>query len=206
MPLAHAPKVATLPDSPRAAGAESDSDLLAQVAAGDLEALGRLYRRWERPLFRYISQFTADRGVAEEILQDTLVAIWRSAATFEGRATVQTWCFGIARRQAHNRLRGRDVPLTGEDELTTIEDAAPGPEDRALERADADELARAMTQLAVIHREVLLLNFVSGLSYEEIALVIGVPEGTVKSRLSNARRALRRLLDAGLDGRKGETR
>src|SRR4051812_38715149 len=79
--------------------------LLRRIAGGDREALVDLYNRYQRPLFRYLCQMTPDRGLAEEILQDTLVAVWQGAASFEGRSALRTWVFGIARRQAHNTLR-----------------------------------------------------------------------------------------------------
>ena len=75
-----------------------------------------------------------------------------------------------------------------------MSDPEPMPEEQVLARADADELARKIGQLVPIHREVLVLCFVNGLTYDEIAQVVGIPEGTVKSRLSNAKRALRQLL------------
>src|SRR5690606_10837606 len=96
---------------------ETDAALLARIAAEDRRAVAELYARHQRPLFRYLSQLTADHGLAEEILQDTIVAVWQSASTFEGRSAVRTWLFSIARRQAHNVLRRRGLPLAGEDAL-----------------------------------------------------------------------------------------
>ena len=168
--------------------------LLARIGAGDRDALADLYARFQRPLFRYLCQLTPDRGLAEEILQDTFVAVWKSAGKFEGRSSVRTWVFGVARRQAHNTLRRRGVPLADEDALAEAADPGPAVEDRVIGHAAAEELARAVGSLAPIHREVLVLSFVHGLPYHEIAQIVGVPEGTVKSRLSNAKRALRELL------------
>lgn len=168
--------------------------LLERIARGDRDALAELYSQYQRPLFRYLCQLTPDRGLAEEILQDTLVAVWRGAGSFAGRSALRTWLFGIARRQAHNALRRRGLPLIDEDALADVSDPDLMPEEQVLARADADELARKLAQLVPIHREVLVLCFVNGLTYDEIAQVVGIPEGTVKSRLSNAKRALRQLL------------
>ena len=179
----------------------SDADLLARIAGGNRTALADLYQRHQRPLFRYLCQLTPDRGLAEEILQDTLVAAWRGAGGFEGRSAVRTWLFAIARRQAHDAFRRRGLPMADDDALNAIEDPNPGPEQQALQQDDAEELMRAIAQLALIHREVLVLNFVDGLTYEEMALVAGVPLGTVKSRLSNAKRALREVLRASRGAR-----
>ena len=174
--------------------AEEEVRLVARIAAGERDALAELYERFQRPLFRYLCQLTPDHGLAEEILQDTLVAVWKGAAGFAGRSRVQTWLIGIARRQAHNTLRRRALPLAGPDADIDVPDPGPDPEMHVLAQADRDELAAAVQRLAPAHREVLNLNFMQGLSYQEIAEIVGVPEGTVKSRLSNAKQALRTLL------------
>lgn len=172
----------------------SDRSLVQRIAAGDRDALADLYAAHQRPLFRYLCQLTPDRGLAEEILQDTLVAIWQGAASFEGRSAVRTWLFAIARRQAHNTLRRRALPLADAEALVDVADPEPLPQERALAHAEFAELARGIAALQPIHREVLVLSLVNGLPYHEIARIVDVPEGTVKSRLSNARRALRALL------------
>jgi len=176
--------------------ADPDRQLLDRIARGDRTALAELYTRYQAPLFRYLVQLIGDHGLAEEVLQDTLVAVWRSAAGFEGRSTVQTWLIGIARRQAHNTLRRRSLPLADESELDVVSASEPEPESAALASAEREELAAAIRCLAPVHREVLVLAFVNGLSYREMATTLGVPEGTIKSRLNNAKRALRTLLEA----------
>lgn len=173
-----------------------DRQVLKHIAAGDRQALAELYRRYQRPLFSYLLQLTPDYGLAEELLQDTLVAVWKSAHGFEGRSSVQTWLFGIARRQAHNTLRQRKPPLVDEKELEGLASADPEPEDFTLAFIARNELVEAFKQLAPIYREVLVLTFVQEFSYQETANILDVPLGTVKSRLSNARRMLRALLDA----------
>ena len=173
-----------------------DRQLLKDIAGGDRQALSELYTRYQRPLFNYLLQLTPDYGLAEELLQDTLVAVWKSACNFEERSSVQTWLIGIARRQAHNTLRQRKPSLVDESELEGIAATEPEPEDFTLATVARDELVAAFKQLAPVHREVLALIFVQELAYAEAATILGVPVGTVKSRLSNARRALRSLLDA----------
>ena len=169
--------------------------LLTGITAGDRAALTTLYGRLQRPLYRYLLQLTPDRGVAEEILQDTFVAIWQSAATYQGRSSVWTWAFGVARRQAHNTLRRKGVDLSeDEDALSTIADPDTSVEDKALATADIEELSRHVQRLSPVLREVLALTFVQGLTNSEIAEILDVPEGTVKSRLNNARRMLREMM------------
>src|SRR5712692_8361387 len=176
--------------------ADGDRQLLGRVASGDRDALAELYERFGSALFRYLLQITNERGVAEEVLQDTLVGVWKSAGTFEGRSTVQTWLIGIARRQAHNTLRRRMLPRADLGDVEILPATGPEPEDAALAELEREELARTIQRLAPAQREILTLTFAEGLSYSEMATVIGVPEGTIKSRLSNAKRALRALLEA----------
>ena len=181
---------------------DEEARLIARIAAGERAALACLYARIGGPLMGYLLQLTSDYGLAEEVLQDTLLAIWSSAATFAGRSSARTWLFGVARRQAHNTLRRRGLPLVQpgeEDGLALLPDPGPGPEDAALARAGQAEMAAALARLAPAHREVLLLAVVQGLPQQDLAEILGVPLGTVKSRLHAAKRALRALLtvDAG---------
>jgi len=90
---------------------------------------------------------------------------------------------------------GPDHPVGGGAQLELLPAPDPEPENAALAGAARDELAAAMARLAPAHHEVLILTFAHGLSYQEMARVVGVPEGTIKSRLSNAKRALRALLE-----------
>jgi RNA polymerase sigma-70 factor (ECF subfamily) len=173
---------------------DDERSLIERIAAGDRTALEQLYNRYERPLFRFVTSLARERGLAEEILQDTFVAVWRGAGAYEGRAAVRIWLFGVARRQAHNAMRRRHLPAAEVDELDTATDLGPTPEEQALANERREDLTAAVGRLATIHRETLALIFVEGLSYREAAEVLGVPEGTVKSRLNHARLALRRLI------------
>jgi RNA polymerase sigma-70 factor (ECF subfamily) len=173
---------------------DDDSQILKRIAAGDRQALSELYARYQRPLFNYLLQLTPDYGLAEELLQDTLVAVWKSAQSFEGRSTVLTWVIGIARRQAYNTLRQRKLPFVHEAELEGLAAAEVESEDFTLASVARDELVEAFKQLAPVHREVLVLILVQEFSYEETAKALGIPVGTVKSRLCNAKRMLRTLL------------
>jgi RNA polymerase sigma factor (sigma-70 family) len=173
---------------------DDDKQLVKRIGAGDRQALSELYARYQRLLFNYLLQLTPDYGLAEELLQDTLVAIWKSACSFEGRSSVQTWLIGVARRQAHNTLRQHKISLVNESELEGLAAVGPELEDFMLASIARDELVEAFKQLGVVHREVLVLTLVQELSYEETATALNVPVGTVKSRLSNAKRLLRALL------------
>ena len=174
--------------------AEDDRQLVKRIGAGDRQALTDLYGRYQRPLFHYLLQLTPDYGLAEELLQDTLIAVWKSAKNFEDRSSVLTWLFGIARHQAHNTLRQRTISMVDVAALDEMAATEPEPEAFTLATIAHDELLAAFQELAPVHREVLVLILVQDLSYEETATILSVPIGTIKSRLSNAKKCLRTLL------------
>ncbi|MER6946716.1 RNA polymerase sigma factor [Nonomuraea sp. NPDC000554] len=170
-------------------GTEPDAGVLVRVAEGDAGALTELYERYGGPLFAFLNRLAGDRGTAEEVLQDTLLAVWRSAGTFQGRSSVSTWLFGVARRQAHNRLRR--VPPPAAAEPCDRADGLPGPEELAV---GGDWLEAALARLPLAQREVVVLHFLDDMAHQDIAEVLGIPVGTVKSRLHHARTKLRECL------------
>jgi len=173
---------------------ERPKELINRIAAGDRLALEELYERNRRPLLGYLYVLTGDLGLAEEILQDSLFAAWNGADRFTGESSGRAWLYGIARRRARDAMRKHRfhfVDLASIDQVVAIE---PEPADIMIANAGNEELADAIDRLSTLHREALTLTFVHGLSNRELADVVGVPIGTVKSRLSNAKRALRGLL------------
>jgi len=190
------PEAASGVEDPSAS--EADLAMVGRIAAGDAAALTALYRRHADRLFVFLQRYARDRMVAEELLQDTLLAVWRSAHLYAGRSSVRTWMFGIARRQAHNRLRVQEPQKLPLDGLAGRADQAPGPAEWAIARVQHAAIADAFAALAPHHREVLALAFAARLPHREIAEVLDVPVGTVKSRLHHARAALHRaLVDRG---------
>jgi RNA polymerase sigma factor (sigma-70 family) len=184
-------------DVPGRPGAEvasddTDAELLALVARGDSSALTRLYEAHASRLFGYLLRLAGDRMTAEEILQDTMLAVWRSAASYTGGSRVTTWLFGVARRQAYNRLRTTPPPVAAEP--VDVADRAPGPEELAVAAAGGTPAAVPIGRLPNHHREVIGLVFVAGLPLADVAEILGIPVGTVKSRLHHARATLVQLL------------
>jgi RNA polymerase sigma factor (sigma-70 family) len=173
---------------------EKERTVVARMALGDRRALTELYARYERPLLTYLRHLTADPGLAEELLQDTLLAAWTGANSYAGQASVQGWLLGIARRRAHDTLRRRALHVVDATALDALPAREPEPEELYLAHAAQEELSAAVDRLASIHREVLILTFVYELSYLDLTEVLGVPLGTVKSRLHQAKRALRTAL------------
>jgi RNA polymerase sigma-70 factor (ECF subfamily) len=172
----------------------ADLEIIRRVARGDRQALTDLYVRHGQELFQYLQRLTNDRDLAEELLQDTLVAAWKNAGTYRAEGSARAWLFGIGRRRAYKRLRHLEPPRADPAELESLPARDLEPETALLAGITRDEIAGALLRLLPIHREVLLLTFVHELPYAETASILGVPVGTVKSRLSNARRSMRALL------------
>lgn len=171
--------------------ADEEWPLMARIAAGEREALSELYTRHRGSLLLYLRSLTGDPELAEELLQDTVFAAWNGAASFGQRSSVRVWLLGIARRRAHEAFRRKSLHLVDVSAYEELPDPDPEPESLAIVAAEREALHAAMWSLSPSHREVLTLNFLHELSYRDIAAVLGVPIGTVMSRLHHAKRALR---------------
>ena len=172
-----------------------DAGLLRRIGQGDEDAMAAFYREHGRVVFAQVLLVAGERVLAEEIVQDTMLAVWRGAGSFRGEASVRSWVIAIARRQTRDRLRSRRLRVVDDAFLADQPSSGPGPEVMALDRAELAEVRTAIRELAPAHREVLGLAFGSGLSLPEVADVLEIPVGTVKSRLAAARTALSRILN-----------
>jgi len=164
-----------------------DRELLSRVAAHDEAAFRRLYERYADRVFRYALTLLRNRHLAEEVVQETMVAVWQGAGSFKGGSRVSTWIFGIARNQAHALLRREERGAREAEEPLVLPDPAEGVHRR-------DRVLAALEGLPPEQQEVVVLAFYEGLSYREIGRMLGVPEGTVKSRMHFAKRKLREVL------------
>lgn len=173
----------------------ADPLLLHRITRGDEAAMASLYREHGRIVFAQVLLVCGDRVLAEEIVQDTMLAVWRGARSFRGESSVRAWIIAIARRQTRDRLRRRRLQVLDDGALAERPGTDVGPEAMALDRAELAEVQVAISALAVAHREVLGLALCAGLSLPEVAALLEIPVGTVKSRLSAARVALNRKLE-----------
>jgi len=160
-----------------------DGALLARVARGDGAAFQELYGRFANRVFRYALTLLRNRHLAEDVAQETMVAVWQGAGKFAGRSQVSTWIFGIARHQTYRLLRDEAKGERMASEPLCFPDPA-------VEAEREDRVQRAVAGLPPEHREVVFLAFHEGLPYGEIARLQGVPEGTVKSRMFHAKKRL----------------
>jgi RNA polymerase sigma-70 factor (ECF subfamily) len=174
--------------------------LIRRIAAGDEAALGALHRAYGQCLYAFALRITGDAGLAEDVVQESLVIIWQKAGKFRGESRVLTWLLGIVHHKSLNMLRNiRRRPAFPIREADAVPDETAGPDERASRLEQSRLLRDGLQRLSPEHRAALELVFYQGLSLEETARVCGCPVGTVKSRLRYAKNALRgELSRAGL--------
>ena len=175
----------------------SDLDLVRKSAGGDHQAFHALVDRHAKALFRIALSLSASRADAEDLVQETFAGAFKSLARFDGRASVRTWLTRILMRRAADawrsgrRMRG-SISLDDEaGEPVNPARAASSPSVAVDRKLDVHMM---LQRLAPEHRQVLVLREMHGLSYAEMAQTLGVPQGTVESRLHRAREELKRRL------------
>ena len=165
----------------------SDEQLAQAAAAQDARALEELFRRYEPPVVRYLQRLTHDADAADDLFQDSFLRAYANLGRYDARRPFRPWLYRIATNVALDWLRRRtraeaaQVPPPGE----------PSVDSEVVERALARRVEAAVAALSVDHRTVFVLRHYQGLDYAEIAQICGSPEGTVRSRMHYAIRALR---------------
>jgi RNA polymerase sigma-70 factor (ECF subfamily) len=180
----------------------SDAELVRLSRNGDLAAFDALVRRHETRALSLAYRMLGDLDAAHDAAQEAFVAAWRSLGKFQEQSTFSTWLYRILHNACLDSLRRRgrrgEVSLDeGNDEERAIPEPADpglGPDGEAERGETRDLVHRALVRLSPHHRELLILFDIEGMSYEEICKVVGLPMGTVKSRLNRARHALRHQL------------
>ncbi len=170
---------------------------LDRLRAGDATAFEELVITYQHRVFGVALRMLGNAAEAEEVAQEAFVRAHRALGDFRGDAKLSTWLYAITSRLCLNRLASgeRRLARQGEDTLLRLSDAAPRP-DAALERRELETaLGRAIADLAEDGRIVVVLRDLEGLSYEEIAQVLELPLGTVRSRLHRARADLKAKLE-----------
>jgi RNA polymerase sigma-70 factor, ECF subfamily len=174
----------------------TDVELLARVAQRDQEAFEVLYRRYVRPVFGLALRRLGDRHRAEDAVQETFAAVWRSAASYRvERGAAAPWLFAVARNAVVGRWRARAEPPSEAPDLSSAE---PGPAESAETAFVAWRVHRALEDLPDTEREVIELAYWGDMSQREVADQLDIPLGTVKTRTRNALARLATILEAEL--------
>lgn len=179
----------------------TEQELLDRARRGDEDAFAQLVEDNQRRLYNLALRMTGRPEDAEEVVQEAFLNAWRGLDFFKGDSTFATWVYRLTSNAAIDHLRwarrmGEPLSLSGdeEDAATELPAPDPGPQE-ALERTErAAALRRALDALSPPHRQVLEMRALDGLSYEEIAQLLKLTTGTVKSRLARSRLALKKLL------------
>ena len=184
---------------------EDDREAVRRVQAGDTEAFEPLVEKYKRKVFRLAYQVLRDQEEALDVAQEAFVKAFRALPAFKGDSAFYTWLFRITMNVALDRRRQRatrakslgaeDVPPEEWERTATSTD--PDPEDVATGAERRERIRKGLDSLSEHHRAIIILSDIEGLQYREIAEVLGIPMGTVMSRLHHARKRLREVLGPG---------
>ncbi len=168
---------------------KTDAGLMKRVTAGDKGAMQTVYLDHAADLTRFITARLGDPAEAADLVHETMMDVWRDAHRFEGRGSLRSWIFRIARNKTVDRVRkARRNVLTDED--PDVEDERPGPAALLAAAQNAERLATCIAHLSDRHKAVIHLAFFEDLTYEEIAEIEDCPVGTVKTRIFHAKKLL----------------
>jgi RNA polymerase sigma-70 factor (ECF subfamily) len=178
----------------------TDEDLMTAFQGGDDSAFEQLYARFQRPVYHYIYRRLGSGPRAEELTQEVFMGLIRSRGSWRQEASFKTYLYRIAFNQCASEARRADFratePLERPDgSEIDVESGRPGPESEARRHEEAALVMDALASLDGDQREAIMLREYQGLSYEEIAEVLGVAVGTVKSRIFRGKLELKRLLE-----------
>jgi RNA polymerase sigma-70 factor (ECF subfamily) len=177
--------------------AGEDARLIESVARGDLRAFEDLYRAYHPRLARFIRTIVRSAPLVEEVLDDTMMVVWRHPDRYNGKSKLSTWIFAIAYRKALKALKRHEEPIE-DKHAENRESAEAGPELEVGRRQTQQALIRAVNELSRDHRAVVDLTYFHGIGYREIAEIMACPIDTVKTRMYHARRHLKTKLTGQL--------
>ena len=176
-----------------------DEELVRLAAGGDEDAFAALVRRYEDKVYGLALRVLDSPEDAADAAQEAFLSAWRGLPAFRGEAGFSTWLYRLTMNAAvdslrRNRRQRGQLSLDDGERAPDLADGGPGPQERAEHAELREAVAAGLTQLSDDHRQVLVLREVRGLRYEEIAQVLALDLGTVKSRIARARTALRKIL------------
>jgi RNA polymerase sigma-70 factor, ECF subfamily len=177
----------------------TDEALVGLIANGDKRAMQVLYGRHNVRVYRFIVRLTGNTSLAEDLVSEVFLDVWRQADAFEAKAQVSTWLLAIARYKALSALRRRAEEQLDDRVAAAIPDTADDPETVMYHKDRSALVQKCLVQLSPAHREVIDLVYYHEKSVDEVAKITGVPAATVKTRMFYARNKMQELLkQAGL--------
>lgn len=176
----------------------SEKALVQRILAGDREACVELIGQFHAPIYRLLAHLCRDAHLAEDLAQETFLAAWAKIGRFNVASSLNTWLHTIAYRKfidAHRRHE-RTVTTKGDASIDRAQSKTPDPYETALSSDENRRLYRALDRLKPAERDVVVLHYLQGLSYEDMAAVVEQPTGTVKWRTRQALEHLRTALES----------
>ena len=169
----------------------SDEALMENLRQGDMQAFDELYTRHAQPLFNFILRILQDEALADDVFQETCIRVLEKADRFNPRGRFTTWLYTVAHNLCMDELRRQSLSFPGEKvaEPPSTRD----PQDQLLKREDEEAARKLLASLRPHLRAVVVLRVLHDYSQEETAKIVGVPVGTVKSRLHHALKQLRQM-------------
>jgi RNA polymerase sigma-70 factor (ECF subfamily) len=172
----------------------SDEALINRIAAGDRLAMQTLFARHRVAVYRWLLRLVNQEALAEDLLSEVFLDVWRQAASFEARASVSTWLLAIARYKALSARRRRTDVEWNDDLTLSVADPADGPDSILEKKTRAEIVRQCLARLSPEHGEVIDLVYYHEKSVGEVARIVGIPEATVKTRMFYARKKLAELM------------
>ena len=172
----------------------ADETLIELIADGDKRAMQVLYARHNVRVYRFVLRLTGNQSLAEDLVSEVFLDVWRQAEGFESKSQVSTWLLAIARYKALSAMRRRTDEHLDDQMAASIEDTSDDPETVVNTKDRATIIQKCLTQLSPAHREVIDLVYYHEKSVDEVAQIVGVPAATVKTRMFYARSKMADLL------------
>jgi RNA polymerase sigma-70 factor, ECF subfamily len=181
--------------------ATSDQALIELIAGKDRHALELLFARHSVRLYRFILRFTSNPSLTEDVVSEVFLEVWRRPEGFRAKSQVSTWLFAIARNKALQALRPRSEEQLEDGAAAALVDTADDPETAFRHKNRSAIIRKCLLQLPAPQREIVDLVYYHEKSVSEVAQIVGIPTGTVKTRMFHARNRMAELLaQAGVDG------
>ena len=171
-----------------------DASFLLLIAQGDRRAMHMLFARYRARVYRYALRLTKDDAVAQDLVSEVFLAVWRQSARFEGRSQVCTWLLAIAGNMAAAALKRRRLESLDQKLADSVPDLADDPEAVTGKLQEKSILAACVNELSPSHRQIIDLIYYHDKSITEVAEIIGIPRSTVKTRMFYARNEIAELL------------
>ena len=172
----------------------SDEAVIRRIADGDQPAMRILFARHRVAIYRWLLRLVGDEALAEDLLSDVFLDVWRKAASFGGRSSVSTWLLAIARYKGLSARRRRTDAELNDELASSVADPSDDPELVLQKRNREELLRRSLARLSPEHGEVIDLVYYHGKSVKEVAEIVGINEATVKTRMFYARKKLAELV------------